>query len=323
MPADAPRATAADRHSPGTGEEGDPTAELATPASQAAVGDPLHRPDDAWPRGDDVGSPGDGDDDFAALLAEGRAGGSSPAAESPWALGAGTGYDPSGAATEAVVRTPDPGPAPVLTPGSVPDPAPLPDLPAGPSGPGDPVPRPGGRPPRRGRGGRGRQGRKVRQRLWAIDPWSVFKISVMFYACMFVIMLVAGTVLWNVARSAGTIDEVESFVTRLAAYGECVPEEEVPKGTEFSTDDDCEDEGGVLINGFQVHDDVVFRIAAITGAVFAVAGSLANVLMVVLLNLINEISGGMRYTIIREPTRPKRPGFVRRGVRSLTAKAKR
>ncbi len=185
------------------------------------------------------------------------------------------------------------------------------------------MPGTGGGPPRRRRGGRGRQGRKVRQRLWAIDPWSVFKISVMFYACMFVIMLVAGTVLWNVARSAGTIDEVESFVTRLAAYGECVPEEEVPKGTKFSTDDDCEDEGGVLINGYQVHDDVVFRIAAITGAVFAIAGSFANVLMVVLLNLINEISGGMRYTIIREPTGPKRPGFIRRGARSLTAKAKR
>jgi hypothetical protein len=139
---------------------------------------------------------------------------------------------------------------------------------------------------------------------------------------MFVIVLVAGTVLWNVARSSGTIDEAESFVTRLAAYGECVPEEEVAKGTEFEADDDCED-GTVLVDGFTIDDSVIFRAAAIGGGILAIAGSAANVLMAVLLNLINEVSGGMRYTIIREPSGPKPPGRIKRAARSLRAQVRR
>jgi hypothetical protein len=328
MSADAPRATAADRHTPGNGAEGEEGNELATNGSQAAAGDPQHLPGET--RSDQrpsyAGMPGsmgthsDTDDDFAAMLAQGRAtgsGGDGRSGDGSSDLDTVPGHTVPGQAnggapgTEPVLFTPDPGPAPVLTPEA-------PPAPPGPEG----EERPGGRTRKPKRGGRGRQGRKVRQRLWAIDPWSVFKISVMFYACMFVIVLVAGTVLWNVARSAGTIDEAESFVTRLAAYGECVPEEEVARGTEFEEDDDCE-EGTVLVDGFKINDGVIFKFAAITGAIFAIAGSAANVLMVVLLNLINEVSGGMRYTIIREPSGPKPPGRIKRAARSLRAQVRR
>jgi hypothetical protein len=297
-----PRATAADRHTPGHGAEGGEGTDLAAP-SQAVAGDARYLPGGADQRPDHAGTelgpatPPDSDHEFAAMLAEGRA--------------AGPGGQPNG--FDTALRTPDPGPAPVLAPGTSPVPP----------GPGDDSEPGGDRPARkRGRGGRDRQGRKVRQRLWAVDPWSVFKISVMFYGCMFIIVLVAGTVLWNVARSAGTIDETESFVTRLAAYGECVPEDEVAKGTEFETDDDCE-EGTVLVDGFKIDDGVVFRSVATGGAILAVAGSMANVLMAILLNLINEVSGGMRYTIIREPSGPRPPGRVKRLARSLGAKARR
>lgn len=317
MSADAPRATAADRHTPGNGAEGEEGTQPVTP-SQAGAGDPGLLPGDARSvqqhdyRASGLGGPGAsvsspaGDDDFAAMLAEGRAAG--PGTDGPAGLGSGNGVGTG-------LATPDPGPAPVLVPGG--DPGPV--EPLGRGGDGEPSTRRS----RTGRGGgRGRQGRKVRQRLWAVEPWSVFKISVMFYACMFIIVLVAGTVMWNVARSAGTIDEAESFITRLAAYGECVPEEEVAKGTEFETDDDC-DEGSVLVDGFKIDDGIIFRSAAIGGAVLAIAGSAANVLMAVLLNLINEVSGGMRYTIIREPSGPKPPGRIKRAVRSLRAHASR
>jgi transmembrane protein DUF3566 len=144
------------------------------------------------------------------------------------------------------------------------------------------------------------RGARVNQRLWKVDPWSIFKVSAMFYLCLFLILLVAGTLLWNVGRSSGTIDQFESFVTRLGAYGSCVPEDEVPSGTDFENDEDCPD-GRVLIDGFELDDGTIFRAAAIGGVVLVVAGSLGNVLMTVLLNLINEVSGGMRYTIIKEP----------------------
>jgi Transmembrane domain of unknown function (DUF3566) len=145
-----------------------------------------------------------------------------------------------------------------------------------------------------------RRGLRVKQRLWSIDPWSVFKVSALFYICLCLIVLVAGTLLWNVGRSAGTVDEVESFVTRMGAYGTCTLKAEVPAGTEFETDDDCA-EGEVLVGGFQVDDGALFRMAAIGGGVLVVAGSIGNVLMVVLLNLLNELTGGLRYTIVKEP----------------------
>lgn len=335
MSADAPRATGADHHTPGNGTEGEDGNELATRASQATAGDPRHLPGE---RGDDQrpaygglppGGPGRPDDDgFASLLADGRAGG--PAAYGPAGDGNGAGDldtmpgQVNGSMTEPVIHTPDPGPAPVLSPGGAPAvPAPGVHGPPTPGGGSEARPGRGPRTPRRGGKGRqGRQGRKVRQRLWAIDPWSVFKISVLFYACMFLILMVAGTVLWNVARSAGTIDEAESLITRLAAYGECVPEEEVARGTDFEKDDDCE-EGTVLVDMFKIDDSVIFRFAAISGGILAIAGSAANVLMVVLLNLINEVSGGMRYTIIREPSGPKPPGRIRRAARSLSAQVRR
>jgi hypothetical protein len=154
---------------------------------------------------------------------------------------------------------------------------------------------------------RARRGLRVRQRLWSIDAWSVFKVSALFYICVALIVLVAGTLLWNLARSAGTIDDVESFVTRMGAYGTCTPEAEVPAGTEFETDDDCAD-GQVLVGGFEIDDGTLFKMFAIGGGVLVVAGSIGNVLMVVLLNLLNELTGGVRYTIVKEPVRRQRPG---------------
>jgi hypothetical protein len=152
-----------------------------------------------------------------------------------------------------------------------------------------------------------RRGLRVTQRLWSVDPWSVFKISVLFYLCTFLVLLVAGTVLWNVARSAGAIESAEGFVTRLGAYGSCVEEGEVPEGVAFETDDDCRD-GEVLVGGFEIDDSVLLRAAAIGGGVLVIAGSIASVLMIVLLNLLNEVTGGIRHTVVTEPAKRGRRG---------------
>jgi hypothetical protein len=317
MPADAPRATADDRLASAEGADREAAASDAFPATRPASGNGGGTaPSGDLPAGPsgpgatsdtDLDTDVDGDDDggFAALLAEveGRGpldplDGSSGVAV-PQAHGGFPDPDP-------MSRQGPPGPAPVLRA----------DRTAGDGSPLDPGlaggPDPATAEPRRKRlrrRGRGREGRRIRQRLWSVDPWSVFKISVMFYACMFLVVMVAGTVLWNVGRSSGVIDEFEGFVTQLGAYGECVPEEEVAAGTEFVSDDDCPN-GTVRVDSFVLDDGVVFKSALISGAVIAVTGSVANVLMIVLLNLITEVSGGMKYTIIREPSGPKR----RRGV---------
>ena len=59
----------------------------------------------------------------------------------------------------------------------------------------------------------------------------MFKVSALFYFCLGLIILVAGTLLYNAGRSVGTIDQFESFITRMGAYGECLPTAEVPEGT--------------------------------------------------------------------------------------------
>jgi hypothetical protein len=157
-----------------------------------------------------------------------------------------------------------------------------------------------------------RRGLRVNQRLWSIDPWSVFKVSVLFYFCLGLIILVAGTLLYNGGRRVGTIDQVESFVTRMGAYGQCVAQADVPEGAEFETDEDKCDEGQVLVGGFQLDDGTLFRAAAIGGTILVVAGSIGNVLLTVLLNLLNELTGGLRHTVVKEPVaRPAGSGSAR------------
>ncbi|HET6950235.1 MAG TPA: DUF3566 domain-containing protein, partial [Acidimicrobiales bacterium] len=188
----------------------------------------------------------------------------------------------------------------------------------------EPPPPPVLVPPATGRRGRGRhasaraarasrRGLRVNQRLWSIDPWSVLKLSVLFYLCIFLIVLVAGTLLYNAGRRVGTVDQVEAFVTRMGAYGTCTAKAELPKGTEFEEDEDCGD-GEVLVGGFAIDDGILFKAAAVGGGILVIAGTINNVLLTVLVNLLNEVTGGLRHTVIREPVprspraSPSRPG---------------
>lgn len=187
-----------------------------------------------------------------------------------------------------------------------------------------PAPAVGGLPGLRDRGRRAMHARseradsrglRVNQRLWSIDPWSVFKLSALFYLCLGLIFVVATTLLYNAGRSVGTVDQFESFVTRMGAYGECTPKTEVEEGAEFEEDDKC-DEGEVLVGGFTLDDGMLFRAGAIGVTILVVAGSIGNLLLTILLNLLNELTGGLRHTVIKEPVarspargpaRPPRP----------------
>jgi Transmembrane domain of unknown function (DUF3566) len=173
--------------------------------------------------------------------------------------------------------------------------------------------------PRRSAKPKARRGLRVRQRLWSFDLWSVFKLSVLFYICVCLIVVVAGTLLWNVGRSVGTIDDVENFITRMGAYGTCTLKAEVPAGTPFEQDDDCADDE-VLVGGYKFDDGTIFRVAAIGGGILVVAGSIGNVLLVVLLNLLNELTGGLRYTVVKEPI-PRQPAGRQRAGRPPGARA--
>jgi hypothetical protein len=247
-------------------------------------------------------------------------GGNGPPDDSLWSTFTPAAPFPASSAPEGVpAHTP---------PAAIPPPAPATGPEVDPSGTepfGAGVPEPGTARrlgarirPRRSPKRKARRGLRVRQRLWSFDPWSVFKLSVLFYICVCLIVVVAGTLLWNVGRSVGTVDDVESFVTRMGAYGTCTLKAEVPAGVEFEQDDDCADDE-VLVGGYKFDDGTLFRVAAIGGGILVVAGSIGNVLMVVLLNLLNELTGGLRYTIVKEPIPPE-PGTRQGGRRPPAAR---
>jgi hypothetical protein len=215
----------------------------------------------------------------------------------------------------------------------IPAPAPVPSPPfIGPPEPdelarplGYPVPGTApGLPPRRERPPRKRrvaeakraapEGRWIGHRLRHIGPWSVLKVASLFFFCLFLTFVVAIVLLWNVGRSTETIDQFEGFVTRLGAYGTCTPEGDLKPGTAFERDDDCPD-GEVLIDGFKLQDATLFRVVFFGGVIIVVGGTLGTVLLIVLFNLLNDVTGGIRYTTIREPVGGSPPSRSSRSPR--------
>jgi len=178
--------------------------------------------------------------------------------------------------------------------------------------------------------------RKVRRIVRHVEPWSVLKISLLFYAALFVIIAVASGILWSAARSAGTIDDVESFITDVGGFGTCEPidgagssattttttpvgdaeppDQFDPTGTETTVapgelpvDPDFEDEDGDscregerLVGEFRFEDSRIRQAFLLGGVVLVLAGSALNVILALLFNLMSDLTGGVRVTVLEE-----------------------
>ena len=166
------------------------------------------------------------------------------------------------------------------------------DEPAGPDA-GDALLAPRPRPVPRSAIGRAYQARanrrlrarRVRRLVRHIEPWSVLKVSLILYFCAWAIMLFVGVTLWNLAVNSGLVADVEGFVVELFA-----------------------------LESFRINADQIFRIAAVGGLVLVLAGSGLTVLGAVLFNLISDVTGGVRLTVVEEETARPRPRRARRRV---------
>ena len=128
------------------------------------------------------------------------------------------------------------------------------------------------------------QARRVRRIVRHIEVWSVLKISILFYACLWAIFLIAGFMVWGVAESSGTVGKLETLITELFA-----------------------------LDTFTFDGKQIFKGYALGGLVLAIAGSTMNVLMCLIFNLISDLTGGLRLTMIEEETvRPAPPRRLRR-----------
>ncbi len=144
-----------------------------------------------------------------------------------------------------------------------------------------PVPIPA-RPPRIL--GRKPRVRKVTRVVRHVDPWSVFKIAAVAFMVMYVIALTAGVLLWNVAYATGTVDNVERF---FESFG---------------------------WSSFEFNGGEIYHASWIMG-LFAVIGLTGGaVLAATLFNLITDIVGGMRFTVLEEEVVETRTSPMRRFV---------
>ena len=126
--------------------------------------------------------------------------------------------------------------------------------------------------------------RKVRRLVRHIEPWSVLKVSLLFFFCIWVVAMVAGVLLWNAAVASGVIGDIENFTQELFALEE-----------------------------FALVGEEIFRAAAIGGLVLSVAATGFAVLIAILLNLISDLTGGIRVTVVEEETARPISTLPRRG----------
>lgn len=117
-----------------------------------------------------------------------------------------------------------------------------------------------------------RRARKVKRIVRRLDAWSVLKVAFIFNLCAYIVAMVAGVVLWRVADSAGVIENVESFIEDLGAF-----------------------------ETYRFEPDLIFEAYALGGAVLAVLSTGLIALGAVLFNLISDLVGGIRMTVIEEP----------------------
>jgi hypothetical protein len=171
--------------------------------------------------------------------------------------------------------------------------------------------------PRRKREDPRPRARKVRRIMRHVDPWSVLKISLLFYLALFVIVMIAGVVLWGLGQTTGTVDRVESFVTSLG-FGNCevdpdAPPQDSPGVTAPSAPDEDGEcgPGEILVGGFQFEGGRLLQGFALAGLVLVIAGAAANTVLALLFNIISDVTGGLRFTVLEEVPPPRPSGSPR------------
>ena len=119
--------------------------------------------------------------------------------------------------------------------------------------------------------------RRVTRVVRHIDTWSVFKIALLFNIFIYAVCLMAGVMLWRVALNTGTIENVERF---FESFG-------------WQT--------------FELKGGEIYHNAWIAG-LFAVVGLTGlAVLAATMFNLITDLVGGVRLTVLEEEVVAREP----------------
>ena len=104
-----------------------------------------------------------------------------------------------------------------------------------------------------------------------LHPWSVLKISLVFYFCVLLVVMVALAVFWSVIIQLGLVQAVQEEAAKFGA--------------------------SVRINGSNLA-----RLAFLIGLANVVFWSAINVFLAFLYNLISDLIGGLRVTVSQDDT---------------------
>ncbi|MFM7687377.1 MAG: DUF3566 domain-containing protein [Actinomycetota bacterium] len=124
--------------------------------------------------------------------------------------------------------------------------------------------------------------RRVTRVVRHVDTWSVFKVALVFSLFMYAVCLTAGVLLWQVAQNTGTVDNIERF---FETFG-------------WET---FELKGGELYHNAWVGG--LFLVVGLTGLL---------VLAAALFNLITDLVGGIRVSVLEEEVVEREPRPRRR-----------
>ena len=112
--------------------------------------------------------------------------------------------------------------------------------------------------------------RRVNRVVRDIDPWSVFKVTLVFHFALYVMVLISSILIWNVANATGTVDNVERF---MESFG----------WETFRFD------GGQIFHNLWILG--LFLVFLLTGLAVMVAA---------VFNLIADLVGGVRVSVLEE-----------------------
>ncbi len=115
------------------------------------------------------------------------------------------------------------------------------------------------------------RGVRSRRLIRRFDVWSVFKVSVIFYLCVLVVMLIAGSALWNVAAAFGIVVDGEKLVRSLFA-----------------------------LTTFTLRPITALVWGSVIGGAVCFLGVLFNVFAAVLYNLISDVIGGIQVIVVSD-----------------------
>lgn len=113
--------------------------------------------------------------------------------------------------------------------------------------------------------------RKVRVVIRRINPWSVLKMSLLFYFCLMLVVLVGLGILYGVLDSLGILDTTEDLLSELG-FGE---------GT----------------GGFEFNAGYIFRTLLLIGLISTGLWAALTVFVAFLYNLIADLVGGIEVTL--------------------------